>query len=90
MAVARALVNHPSIILAYEPTGNLDTRTSYEIMELFEEIHKQGNTVIIVTHEEDIARYAKRIIRIRDGMLESDTLNNEKLDPTALKNKLEN
>ncbi|HCK22710.1 MAG TPA: macrolide ABC transporter ATP-binding protein, partial [Bacteroidetes bacterium] len=90
VAVARALVNHPSIILADEPTGNLDTRTSYEIMELFEEIHKQGNTVIIVTHEEDIARYAKRIIRIRDGMLESDTLNNEKLDPTALKNKLEN
>ena len=90
VAVARALVNHPSIILADEPTGNLDTRTSYEIMELLEEIHKQGNTVIIVTHEEDIARYAKRIIRIRDGMLESDTLNNEKLDPTALKNKLEN
>ncbi len=90
VAVARALVNHPSIILADEPTGNLDTRTSYEIMELFEEIHRQGNTVIIVTHEEDIARYAKRIIRIRDGMLESDEQNTEKLDPTALKNKLEN
>ena len=59
VAVARALVNGPSIILADEPTGNLDTRTSYEIMELFEEIHQQGNTVILVTHEEDIARYAK-------------------------------
>ena len=68
VAVARAPGwNGPSIILADEPTGNLDTRTSYEIMELFEEIHQQGNTVILVTHEEDIARYAKRIIRIRDN-----------------------
>ncbi|HAE14117.1 MAG TPA: macrolide ABC transporter ATP-binding protein, partial [Bacteroidetes bacterium] len=75
-------------ILADEPTGNLDTRTSYEIMELFEEIHQQGNTVILVTHEEDIARYAKRIIRIRDGEIERDEVNENKLDPTELKNKL--
>ncbi|HAE35096.1 MAG: ABC transporter ATP-binding protein [Chitinophagales bacterium] len=88
VAVARALVNGPSIILADEPTGNLDTRTSYEIMELFEEIHQQGNTVILVTHEEDIARYAKRIIRIRDGEIERDEVNENKLDPTELKNKL--
>lgn len=72
VAVARALVNNPSIILADEPTGNLDTKTSYEIMELFEEIHKKGNTVIIVTHEEDIARYAHRIIRIRDGKIKNN------------------
>jgi putative ABC transport system ATP-binding protein len=71
VAVARALVNNPSIILADEPTGNLDTKTSYEIMELFENIHKQGNTIVIVTHEEDIARRAKRIIRMRDGIVES-------------------
>jgi putative ABC transport system ATP-binding protein len=90
VAVARALVNGPSIILADEPTGNLDTRTSYEIMELFEEIHQKGNTVILVTHEEDIARYAKRIIRIRDGKLEKDEINEHKLDPTALKNNLVN
>lgn len=72
VAVARSLVNRPSIILADEPTGNLDTKTSEEIMELFEEIHKQGNTVILVTHEEDIAQRAKRIIRLRDGLVESD------------------
>jgi putative ABC transport system ATP-binding protein len=72
VAIARALVNDPSIILADEPTGNLDTKTSYEIMELIEEIHRQGNTVIVVTHEEDIARRAKRIIRLRDGVIESD------------------
>lgn len=73
VAVARALVNKPSIILADEPTGNLDTKTSIEIMQLFNEIHKQGNTVILVTHEEDIAAYAHRIIRLRDGIVESDT-----------------
>lgn len=73
VAIARALVNNPSIILADEPTGNLDTKTSYEIMELMEEIHQKGNTVIVVTHEEDIARRAKRIIRLRDGVIESDT-----------------
>jgi putative ABC transport system ATP-binding protein len=75
VAVARALINEPSIILADEPTGNLDTKTSYEIMGLFERIHDQGNTVIIVTHEEDIAAHAHRIIRLRDGQMESDTIN---------------
>ncbi len=89
VAVARALVNNPSIILADEPTGNLDTRTSYEIMDLFEDIHKKGNTVILVTHEEDIARYAHRIIRLRDGMIENDAINTNKLDPKALIDKLQ-
>ncbi|WP_448520863.1 ABC transporter ATP-binding protein [Schleiferia thermophila] len=70
VAIARALVNNPSIILADEPTGNLDTKTSYDIMELFDEIHRQGNTVILVTHEEDIARHARRIVRLRDGVIE--------------------
>lgn len=88
VAVARALVNDPSIILADEPTGNLDTKTSYEIMELFEEIHRKGNTVIIVTHEEDIARYAHRIIRIRDGIIERDEVNENKLNPTELRKSL--
>jgi putative ABC transport system ATP-binding protein len=74
VAIARALINNPSIILADEPTGNLDTKTSYEIMELMEKIHEQGNTVIIVTHEEDIARRAHRIVRLRDGVVESDTI----------------
>ena len=72
VAVARALVNKPSIILADEPTGNLDTKTSIEIMGLFDEIHAQGNTVILVTHEEDIAEHAHRIIRLRDGIIEND------------------
>ena len=67
------MVNKPSIILADEPTGNLDSKTSVEIMNLFGDIHAQGNTVILVTHEEDIAEYAHRIIRLRDGMIESDT-----------------
>lgn len=75
VAVARALVNKPSIILADEPTGNLDTKTSIEIMGLFEEIHKAGNTVILVTHEEDIAQHAHRIIRLRDGLVETDEVN---------------
>lgn len=69
VAIARALVNNPSIILADEPTGNLDTKTSHEIMALIEDIHQKGNTVIVVTHEEDIARRAKRIIRMRDGII---------------------
>lgn len=73
VAVARALVNHPSIILADEPTGNLDTKTGEEIMALFAELNKNGNTIILVTHEEDIAKHANRIIKIRDGMIESDT-----------------
>lgn len=72
VAIARAMVNNPSIILADEPTGNLDSKTSVEIMNLFSEIHKNGNTVILVTHEEEIATYAHRIIRLRDGMIESD------------------
>jgi putative ABC transport system ATP-binding protein len=75
VAVARALVNSPSIILADEPTGNLDTKTSYEIMGLFADLHRQGNTIILVTHEEDIALYAHRIIRLRDGRIESDERN---------------
>lgn len=75
VAVARALVNHPSIILADEPTGNLDTKTSIEIMNLFNDIHANGNTVILVTHEEDIAAHAHRIIRLRDGLIESDNIN---------------
>ncbi len=73
VAIARAMVNKPSIILADEPTGNLDSKTSEEIMKLFGDIHKNGNTVILVTHEEEIASYAKRVIRLRDGMVESDT-----------------
>lgn len=79
VAVARALVNKPSIILADEPTGNLDTKTSIDIMKLFEEIHEQGNTVILVTHEEDIAKHAKRIIRLRDGIIESDHTNEHQI-----------
>ncbi|WP_298224714.1 ABC transporter ATP-binding protein [Flavobacterium sp.] len=73
VAIARAMVNKPSIILADEPTGNLDSKTSVEIMKLFGDIHKNGNTVILVTHEEEIAAYANRVIRLRDGMIESDT-----------------
>ncbi|MFN4255907.1 MAG: ABC transporter ATP-binding protein [Saprospiraceae bacterium] len=75
VAVARALVNDPAIILADEPTGNLDTKTSYEIMSLFEQIHRNGNTVILVTHEQDIAMHAHRVVRMRDGLVESDTIN---------------
>jgi len=72
VAIARALVNDPSIILADEPTGNLDSKTSHEIMEIFGQIHSSGNTVILVTHEEDIAHFAHRIVRLRDGTIESD------------------
>jgi putative ABC transport system ATP-binding protein len=75
VAIARALVNNPSIILADEPTGNLDSKTSEEIMTLFEDIHGRGNTIIVVTHEEDIAQHAHRIVRLKDGLVESDEIN---------------
>jgi putative ABC transport system ATP-binding protein len=78
VAIARALVTNPSIILADEPTGNLDSKTGQEIMALFDELYKQGNTVILVTHEEDIARHARRIIRLRDGLVESDQTSGER------------
>ena len=77
VAIARALVNDPSIILADEPTGNLDSKTSYDIMGLFQELHKQNNTIIMVTHEDDIAHFAHRVIRLMDGEVESDTINTE-------------
>ncbi len=77
VAIARALVNNPSLILADEPTGNLDTKTSYEIMAIFDNIFKKGNTLVVVTHEEDIANHARRVIRLRDGLVESD-MKNEK------------
>ncbi len=77
VAIARALVNNPSIILADEPTGNLDTKTSYDIMNLFQELHDKGNTIIMVTHEDDIAHYAHRIIRLRDGLIEWDRVNDK-------------
>lgn len=75
VAIARALVNRPSIILADEPTGALDTKTGIEIMDLFEDLYDRGNTIIMVTHEEDVARHARRIVRLRDGLIESDTAN---------------
>jgi putative ABC transport system ATP-binding protein len=74
VAIARALINNPSIILADEPTGNLDSKTSYEIMDILTKIHTDGNTVILVTHEEDIANYAKRVIRLKDGIIASDII----------------
>lgn len=86
VAIARALVNKPAIILADEPTGNLDSKTSVEIMGLFEDIHKKGNTIILVTHEEDIANHAHRIVRLKDGLVESDTQNK---NITTYKNRIE-
>jgi lipoprotein-releasing system ATP-binding protein len=77
VAIARALVNNPSILLADEPTGNLDSKTSHEIMALFKELNEKGNTIIMVTHEEDIAAFAKRIVRLRDGVIESDLPNKD-------------
>jgi putative ABC transport system ATP-binding protein len=79
VAIARALVNDPAIILADEPTGNLDTKTSHEIMDIFGQIHNSGNTVVLVTHEEDIANHALRIVRLRDGLIESDVSSNRLL-----------
>ena len=79
VAIARALVNNPSIILADEPTGNLDSKTSVEIMHIFDKIQADGNTVILVTHEEDIAHYAHRVVRLKDGMIESDELRKQSI-----------
>lgn len=84
VAIARALVNNPSIILADEPTGNLDSKTSYGIMELFHELHQKGNTIIMVTHEDDIAHYAHRVVRLRDGLVETDTVNPNPTRASAL------
>lgn len=88
VAIARALVNNPSIILADEPTGNLDSKTSYDIMNLFQELHSKGNTIIMVTHEDDIAHYAHRIVRLRDGLIESDVINTNVNKPPLVQEKV--
>ncbi len=85
VAIARALVNDPSIILADEPTGNLDTKTSYDIMDLFAQLHDKGNTIIMVTHEDDIAQYSHRIVRLRDGLVETDIINDNPTRVNPLK-----
>jgi putative ABC transport system ATP-binding protein len=84
VAIARALVNNPSLILADEPTGNLDTKTSIEIMEIFNKIQAAGNTVILVTHEEDISKYAHRVVRLRDGIIETDRRREDHYAPAAM------
>ncbi|MCW3108033.1 MAG: transporter ATP-binding protein [Segetibacter sp.] len=84
VAIARALINNPAIILADEPTGNLDSKTSIEVMDIFSKIQASGNTVVLVTHEEDIAKYAKRIVRLRDGAIESDTTKTTQIVGEAL------
>ncbi|PZF72163.1 ABC transporter ATP-binding protein [Taibaiella soli] len=84
VAIARALINNPSLILADEPTGNLDTKTSIEIMDLFGQIHNSGNTVVLVTHEEDIANHTHRIVRVRDGVVETDHINPDPIQPQML------
>ncbi|MEJ7679388.1 MAG: ABC transporter ATP-binding protein [Segetibacter sp.] len=84
VAIARALVNNPAIILADEPTGNLDSKTSVEVMDIFSKIQASGNTVVLVTHEEDIAAYAKRVVRLRDGLIESDTLRTPRIAAETL------
>jgi putative ABC transport system ATP-binding protein len=83
VAIARALVNTPSVLLADEPTGALDSKTSYEIMALFEALYAKGNTIIMVTHEEDIAHYAHRIVRLRDGLIETDDVNHNVTQPAV-------
>lgn len=88
VAIARALVNDPSIILADEPTGNLDSKTSYDIMDLFAQLHDKGNTIIMVTHEDDIAQYSHRIVRLRDGLVEKDDVNTNPTRINPLKNKV--
>lgn len=88
VAIARALVNDPSIILADEPTGNLDTKTSYDIMDLFAQLHDKGNTIIMVTHEDDIAEYSHRIVRLRDGLVETDKINENPTKVNPLRNAL--
>jgi len=86
VAIARALINNPSIILADEPTGNLDSKTSYEIMDILTKIHDEGNTIVLVTHEEDISQYSHRVVRLKDGIIESDNLTEKgkKITATAL------